>query len=447
MGEESEKREVDFLKKQVDVLEKKLDTLMCSIPGGVLIHSAETGKIIQVTESLLTMFGCDEHTFRDHYFNNFDLLIYKGDRMATKELISTQLEFMDHVEVSFRIKGIMNEIKYIEYRGKRIEEMDGSFLFYGVLNDVSDRVAVQKQLQLRNEELYMETQRYKLLREAIDDITFDYFVETDSASFHYPGVGNQEKIYPNFMKNDVIRELLQSEDYEQTISQIKALIEKPQKKIYEFRAKLDATVEEAKWYRAYLASFASNSGEVVRIVGSFKNITSELEEREALRKKANVDFMTGLLNKTTMENRVKARLSKTISKKYRALLIIDADKFKRINDSLGHLAGDAVIQFIAKQIKKNFRENDLVGRIGGDEFMVYLETDSTDAVLQKAGKINEAVREPVMVDGINIQMSCSIGIAFASPQMFDYESLFAAADQSLYQVKKDGRDHYEYCLM
>ena len=124
------------------------------------------------------------------------------------------------------------------------------------------------------------------------------------------------------------------------------------------------------------------------------------------------------------------------------MMIIDADKFKRINDSLGHLAGDAVIQYIAKQIKKNFRESDLVGRIGGDEFMVFLETDSKDIVEGKAAKINADVREPFQVDGIDIQMSCSIGIVFEPKTGIDYQTMFAAADQALYEVKKNGRDGY-----
>lgn len=433
--------EVEILKSRISVLERKLDTLLNSVPGGVLIHNAETGRMIQVSEGLLAMFGCEEQTFRDYFFNNFDVMIYKGDRMTVKELIKTQTEFMDHVEVSFRVKGLMNEIKYMEYRGRKITEDDGNNVFYGVLTDVSDRVAVQQQLQLRNEELYIETQRYKLLQEATDEITFDYSKDTDSAVFHMPGLGEQERILPNFIMDQKAKDLIDPLDLEEIKTQMEEMLQKPQKKITEFRI-LSGEDKKPSWYRAYLASFASMDGEVARVVGSFKNITNELKEREALAKKANIDFMTGLLNKSAMERMVQKKLSEPPQKEYRAMMIIDADKFKRINDSLGHLAGDAVIQYIAKQIKKNFRESDLVGRIGGDEFMVFLETDSKDIVEGKAAKINADVREPFQVDGIDIQMSCSIGIVFEPKTGIDYQTMFAAADQALYEVKKNGRDGY-----
>ncbi len=427
--------------KEIEILQRKLNTLMDSIPGGVLVHHAKTGKILQVSEGLLSMFGCEEQVFRDHYFNNFDVLIFKADRMAVKDLINTQLEFMDHVEVSFRVRGLMNETKYMEYRGRKILEQDDEPVFYGVLTDVSDRVAVQQQLQARNEELYLETQRYKLLQEATDEITFEYDFDTDSAIFHYPGLGEQEKLFSNFMKDELMKTLVYEEDWEDSISQLKELLKNPQKKIYEFRF-ADAKPKKVNWYRAYLASFASGDGKVFKIVGSFKNITKEVKEREALSKKANVDFMTGLLNKNAMEKQVKEKLSQKASKAFRALLVIDADKFKRINDSLGHLAGDAVIQYIAKQIKKNFAQDDLVGRIGGDEFMVFLEADSRDEAIEKVVKVNKAVREPFAVEGINLQMSCSIGMVFEPENGTDYETIFSAADQALYDVKKNGRDHY-----
>lgn len=433
MGSEAEK--------EIEILKQKLTTLMDSIPGGVLVHHAKTGKILQVSEGLLSMFGCEEQVFRDHYFNNFDVLIFKADRMAVKDLIKTQLEFMDHVEVSFRVRGLMNETKYMEYRGRKIIEQDNEPVFYGVLTDVSDRVAVQQKLQARNEELYMETQRYKLLQEATDEITFEYDLDTDSATFHHPGLGEQEKILPNFIKDELLTTLVQKEDQEDSFYQLKELLKNPQKKIYEFRA-MDGKKKKTLWYRAYLASFASVDGNVFKIVGSFKNISKEVKEREVLSKKANVDFMTGLLNKNAMEKQVKERLLQKTTKPFRALLIIDADKFKRINDSLGHLAGDAVIQYIAKQIKKNFSSEDLVGRIGGDEFMVFLEAGSREEAIEKVVKVNKAVREPFTVEGINLQMSCSIGVVFEPENGTDYETIFSAADQALYDVKRSGRDHY-----
>lgn len=172
--------EQDTLREQLEDANRKLDILMENMPGGVIIYEAKTGKIHEVSKSLLDMFGCSEKVFREHYYNCFDLMIYKGDRPRIKDLIEQQMVFLTTIEVTFRARDLMGERKFLDFKGKMVTERDGTQMVYAILSDVSERMLVQQELQRINETLYMETQRYKLLQEAVDDIPFDYNVLLDS---------------------------------------------------------------------------------------------------------------------------------------------------------------------------------------------------------------------------------------------------------------------------
>lgn len=170
---------------------------------------------------------------------------------------------------------------------------------------------------------------------------------------------------------------------------------------------------------------------------------------DRLKNKAERDLLTNLLNKNTFERRVGNIISNQSADEAGALLIIDLDNFKSVNDTLGHIVGDRVLSCVADKMRETFRAQDYLGRIGGDEFAVYFtfqdkaDIEERRAVIQSRtehfcamlGKIAEEMAQ-------NTKISCSIGIAMNPEHGTKYEKLYQSADRALYQAKRAGKNQY-----
>ena len=177
------------------------------------------------------------------------------------------------------------------------------------------------------------------------------------------------------------------------------------------------------------------------VLESQRRLNVMLKEQEELKVKAEIDEMTKLLNKATAEKMAKQILEEYPDENH-AILMIDIDNFKNINDSLGHDVGDHVISVVAGIISMQFGGSDIVGRIGGDEFMVFMKNvkDREDA-RRKAQNIVDAFckKENLSIPDC---VSVSIGMAFSDESGIGYEPLFKKADEALYVSKEKGKSCY-----
>lgn len=164
-------------------------------------------------------------------------------------------------------------------------------------------------------------------------------------------------------------------------------------------------------------------------------------DSELYREKSRIDQMTGLLNKYTIQFLVEEDLSKASPAKQSALILVDLDHFKQINDTLGHLTGDSFICQTASVIQNYFKDNALCGRVGGDEFLVYI-SDATDRsfIILQTEILRQEIHRRTSERNITITTQASIGIAFSSEYCYNYETLFSAADKALYRAKLEGRN-------
>ena len=191
----------------------------------------------------------------------------------------------------------------------------------------------------------------------------------------------------------------------------------------------------------------STNDELGQMAAAFNKIRSE---RDAYQLESELDKLTELFNKKTMENLCKMKL-KTFNENensniYMAFYIIDLDHFKEVNDLLGHQFGDKVLVEFAKGLKKIFRPNDCIGRFGGDEFVVIVDSlPNMEVVVRKAEQIKQ-IAFNLAIDGRSRFVTASIGIAIAPQNGRDYDSLFAAADKAVYHVKNNGKNGY-YCQL
>ncbi len=193
------------------------------------------------------------------------------------------------------------------------------------------------------------------------------------------------------------------------------------------------------WYRMRMVT-NTHENEITAVI-TIEEVDEEKKEELSLLRKAQTDPLTGALNKRTFEEKVTECLAKDVSG---ALLMFDLDNFKEINDNMGHAAGDGVLNDVYADMTSVFRSDDIIGRIGGDEFVAFLpHITSIDAIENKAKEIcNRLNKTYTAQNGVNIEISSSVGIAFSSQDVYDYETLFNRADMAMYHSKNIGKNAY-----
>jgi len=194
------------------------------------------------------------------------------------------------------------------------------------------------------------------------------------------------------------------------------------------------------WCQWYNSAFFDQSGKLASILSLAEDVTARVDAEEQLQQAAVNDSLTGLPNR----NSLAARLEHAIVRVNRsgdrlALLFIDLDRFKRVNDTLGHAAGDEVLRQAAARIRACVREVDTVARLGGDEFVVLLETDVRP---DTPGIIGERVRasfdSPFEWKGLGVTCGASVGVSLYPDHARDPASLLASADAAMYREKSSG---------
>lgn len=180
---------------------------------------------------------------------------------------------------------------------------------------------------------------------------------------------------------------------------------------------------------------------VNNVVASHRRMLSIEREAQKFRIKSELDQMTGLYNKTTAELMINEVL-KNGEGKTNALFVIDIDNFKSVNDLSGHLEGDHVIRIVADLIATLFRKSDILGRIGGDEFVALMvDVPSMDLVRAKVNELIQIMKyKPNLTIPENVALS--IGVADSKQRVATYAELFKKADEALYQAKKGGKARY-----
>jgi diguanylate cyclase (GGDEF)-like protein/PAS domain S-box-containing protein len=176
-----------------------------------------------------------------------------------------------------------------------------------------------------------------------------------------------------------------------------------------------------------------------------RDVTLHELEKQQLQHRAGHDPLTGLPNRHTLDMALEHALARaTRSGRPLALMLIDLDGFKAINDLHGHHAGDIVLQVVAGRFAAVQRRGDVMARLGGDEFACLLEDAAHDAAGAAAARMVDAVAEPITVGTDQVSVGCSIGIAAFAGGVLDSRLLFQQADHAMYLVKRDGKHGYRH---
>ena len=202
--------------------------------------------------------------------------------------------------------------------------------------------------------------------------------------------------------------------------------------------------EEQRYYHALYSPYREANKGVTSAVVTIHDITQIKESEQKLYYQAHHDTLTNLPNRMLMNTRLEQSIQQATRKGDKlAVVFIDLDRFKNINDSLGHRAGDSLLEQLAQRLCQQRRKSDTVARISGDEFVVILEDiKDTQHAGMVVGKLMRTFEEPFIIEGRTIKMTSSMGLSLFPDDGTDVATLLRNADAAMYRAKEDGRNTY-----
>ncbi len=211
-----------------------------------------------------------------------------------------------------------------------------------------------------------------------------------------------------------------------------------------FRVELEQSHKNGSWIWTDVTSscIVAEEGKYIGTMLVYRDISERKQLEDQLLQRASIDDLTGLLNRRELLERLEELLARSQRRRHGeelALLFMDLDLFKQINDNLGHAAGDTVLRSVAERVSSQLRSGDLAGRMGGDEMVVVLQgVKDLDAATGIAETLMKAIEQPIEDDTFRITISASLGVTLARPDE-SLDTLMARADTAMYQAKHDGR--------
>lgn len=420
--------------------EQALLDLRCfinAIPGGVtkcLDDAAFT--LLEVSQGFLSLIGYTLEELEACFSGSYLKMVHPGDRDAMAARIAEQAEMGRGVEAEYRLLCKGGTEKWVLDRGQLLAQADGRPVFCCELTDISGLHAAREALRL-------SLKRQKIILEQSTDMVFEWDIQQDTLAYSANWAkkfGGEPKLAQTGLRR-LLGAHIHPDDqgaYNRMMDRIQegAPFAMAECRIFDQNGR-------AAWCRIRVTGQFAGPGHPTRALGVITDIDEDRRTIQTLRAKAERDALTGLYNKAAFTALVEEHLLLCPASETCALLMVDVDNFKALNDSQGHLFGDAVLAELSAGMKRALRGTDLIGRVGGDEFAVLLKgVGSVQAACRKAERLLAMASGLFASDKGRCSISCSIGIALFPAHGRQFKALYQCADVALYQAKSLGKDRY-----
>ena len=309
----------------------------------------------------------------------------------------------------------------------------------------------------RYETIKMENEKLQIEKSEIIQKYKDYeqfFTTFEEAIFFSYDYGNQQAIFSKGVErlvgytqnefnsnNGILEQVIHKED---ALIFENALRELREGKTVRKELKIVHPEKGDKWVLFKAQPFKNVDGTLLKINGQFEDITRQKELELELRRMAFFDELTDIPNRKMLDRQIQKALVRSKRHQHNfSIMFIDLDDFKKVNDTLGHDAGDQLLIDVVSRINECIREEDLISRIGGDEFIVMFEETGKDELEQIAKRVIEHVGKPYTLNENTANISLSIGISMFPDDGEDKETLTKAADIAMYYAKNNGKNNYQ----
>lgn len=307
------------------------------------------------------------------------------------------------------------------------------------------RESPPEQVEILQEELELEKEKKEIISSLYNDWIYEYNVKEkkvttiSGSSSHYRGSKEKEEGQKYLLLDD-----LHPQDRAAFVECFRGVYGSKDSGYLEARIMVDG---EYRWISLTTRVLRNRANEIVSVIGKISDINAQKKEELRLQAQAMQDSMTGLLNRTAFQEQSEKllELAQQSEGKSPAMLIVDIDKFKQINDRYGHLYGDTVIVSMADALRTVFGDEAAIGRFGGDEFTVFLLHADKDQLEEKILKLREVYSRDIAEAEDGHKVTCSVGASRYGVDGTSLDELLKSADSALYYIKENGRDGYAIC--
>lgn len=430
--------DIDEMKREslrVQQEHQKYADILFNVPGGVkCIQYTEGFPIDYISPSFLALMGYNEAEITERFDNKYINMIYEEDRARVLDDCFEQVERGNMIVLQYRSPCKDGRLIWLETVSRLCPpDKDGIQRAYSSIVDVTETISDEQKNRTRN-----LASRFRDAATQWGDILFEYNFSEGTLEFsdnfeliigREPGASISEEFI--YLHPDDIERMEEALDTVYSGRTCKPL-----------EVRIRSGTEEYIWCAVYFNDPDRINGTTLRVLGKLCNIDAEKRERDKLRVQTQRDSLTGLLNKSALESKISQKLLHIRLTGEYALFMLDVDDFKHVNDQMGHPFGDIVLREISARLKLLFGAQELIGRVGGDEFMAFMRLDSDAAAERQAERLLQAFSEPITSDGMELRVSISIGIARFPHDGMSFRELFTHADSALYRAKERGKNAY-----
>lgn len=416
----------------------ELQAITANVPCGVLRCCDDADLSMDfISEGFCILTGYRRWELAERFGNRYLLMVLEEDRGILMQQTDGGPRRSRETGLSYRLRCRDGRVLWVFDRTRITTDENGSSCLYCVLMDITSRKKAE-------EELAAGEERYRLILEHVADPICDFDFRTEEAylspAFLRKFGGGSQDSHCDMYRCIAQCLLVHIEDKREFSRRVSLLIKG--NGVPDWETRLKQGDGRYVWCSIHPAVFYDGQGRITRIILFISDIDSRKRENIVLRQRAEHDLLTGLYNRMTTMALIDEALAKSEPSERHALFVMDIDNFKEVNDHLGHLAGDRLIVRTAAELRRQFRGEDVIGRVGGDEFVVFLRDVNLQTVLNKADMMLQACRKLDPTWQSSVKVSGSIGISLCPVDGKTYEELFRKADNAMYAAKNSGKNGF-----
>ncbi len=369
---------------------------------------------------------------------SLEAITHPEDRARVRQVITAAMSGSGRYRVQYRLLHRAGQEKWVLERGAVVLDEQGRRVVEGFIEDITEQLLSQRQLadaELRYRSIF-EDSVIGMFQTSIDG----HYLAANLALARLYGYDCPAALIAGL--SDIAARLYvapgRREEFKQRI--------RDTGRVTDFESEVYCRDGSRIWISENAHVVFSPEGEALYYEGTVEDVTAQHNYRQQLEYQATHDPLTGLPNRNLLQDRLQQLLRLAQRKgTHGTLAFVDLDNFKFVNDSLGHRAGDQLLVEAAKRLKACLRESDTVARYGGDEFVVILgDYGGLSDTLQILHRIQESVAEPIMLDGHEVRVNCSIGVSVYPDDGEDLEALLRHADAAMHHAKQLGKGQFQF---
>ena len=416
-----------------------LDTLINNLEGmAYRCRHDRHWTMVFVSQGCLALTGYAPDELRGNAVISWERITHPDDRAQVRTAVQEALDAGQRFAVQYRITARDGQTRRVVERGVAVRDERGELVIEGFIEDVTLRQATLEALE-RAELRYRHI--FEHASEGIFQTTREgQYLAANPALARIYGYATPQELMADL--SDIEHRLYVHAGRREVFHRLM----KAQGQVLNFESEVFRRDGTRIWISENAHIVRGSQGEFLCYEGTVQDITERRRYQAQLERQANHDLLTGLPNRVLLGDRIAQGIARAQRLGYfLALVFIDLDNFKYINDSLGHAAGDELLKVIATRLSDCLRSSDTVARLGGDEFVLLINDHyRTSSVISLLERVLQDIGRPILLGGREFHVGASLGVAVYPGDGDDAQTLLKHADVAMYAAKDRGRNNFQF---